>query len=1049
MRTALRSIALACAYYATGKLGLLLAVPPGYATTIWPPSGIAIGSLLLFGPNLWPGVFLGSFILNGVISQAWSVTGGFVLPKVLIAAGIAIGSTLQALGVRALIQRTMRLPIELSSWRDVVLLLALCGPLGCVIAASCGVLTLLAGGILPAAKVAHNWLTWWGGDLFGVVVFLPLMLTLPGAPTRLRWRGHALGALPVAGLLILLLSLGVTFYAWKLVAHSVYEKNAAEFSALAQESEKALQHRIDSYQQVLWGGVGFFRGAESVSRAQWRTYVEAIDTPHNFPGITGLGWIADVPSSDIPAFVEKMRREGQVGFAVHPAGDEGDHFVVSYLEPLELNREAVGLNIAFERHRYNAALLARDNAEPVITTAISLVQARGRGPGFLMLVPIFDREHEGSPRGIFRGWISAPVLAQGLLSGLTNAQGRALHLQVFDEDEGQNELFYDSNAGTAGTEAAYSVREILHVGHRNWIVSWTSTPEFERARGNAEPTLVLSSGVLLTFLLGGIVMMLARRAKTVEHLVQQKTQQLLENETRYQTLVDAVTDYAIYRLDVRGLVRSWNTGAHMLKGYRADEILGQPFARFFDAEARARGEPARILSCAQAAGRYASEGWRVRKDGSRFWATFVIHALRNAQGELIGFAKVVRDATQQQAVDRLKREFISTVSHELRTPLTSIRGSLGLIDAGVLGKLPERAQSMLKIAHQNCERLVRIINDILDIEKIESGKLELRPQALPVGSLLQQAVEANESYGQKYQVGFVLEAFPGGAYVCADPDRLQQVMSNLLSNAAKFSPAGRQVFVRALAGPERIRFEVQDHGAGIPEEFRARIFEKFAQADSSASRRFDGTGLGLSITQQLVHAMRGTIGFDSVVGQGTTFHFELPRAAPPATLTGEGELVESHPGVCSAGSPGRPSDHLPRVLHIEDDPDLTNILSTALANKADVVSAQSLQAARKLLGRHSFALVVLDPGLPDGDGLELLDELPRLAAPAPPVVILSVTEMSQEVRQRVHAVLVKSRISEARIAEVILSVLSPGPQGEAAETRHTLLPVSSAINSPP
>lgn len=118
--------------------------------------------------------------------------------------------------------------------------------------------------MLPAAKVAHNWFTWWGGDLFGVVVFLPLMLTLPGAPTRLRWRGHALGSLPVAGLLILLLSLGVTFNAWKMVAHFVYEKNAAEFAALAQESEKALQHRIDSYQQVLWSGVGFFQGAKGL-----------------------------------------------------------------------------------------------------------------------------------------------------------------------------------------------------------------------------------------------------------------------------------------------------------------------------------------------------------------------------------------------------------------------------------------------------------------------------------------------------------------------------------------------------------------------------------------------------------------------------------------------------------------------------------------------------------------------------------------------------------------------------------------------------------------
>lgn len=1020
-RTALRALILACVYYATGKLGLLLAVPPGYATTIWPPSGIAIGGLVLCGANLWPGIFLGSFILNGGISQAW-----------WLAAGIAAGSTLQALGVRALIKRTMGLPIELSSWRDVALLLALCGPIGCVIAASCGVLTLYLGGVLPAAKVVHNWFTWWGGDLFGVVVFLPIMLTLPGAPTRLRWRGQSLGALPVAGLLTLLLSLGVTFYAWKMVAHFVYEKNAAEFAALAQESEKALQHRIDSYQQVLWGGVGFFQAAGSVSRAQWHTYAEAIDTPRNFPGIHGIGWIADVPSSGIPAFVEKMRHEGQTGFEVHPAGDQGDHFVISYIEPVERNREAIGLNIAFESHRYSAALLARDTKQPVITRTISLVQARGSGPGFLMLVPIFDtdwsRADEGLPRTVFRGWIFAPLVAQGFLSGLTNAQGRALHLKVYDEDENPSGLIYDSSAGAGGTDAAYSVRKVLHVGHRNWIVSWESTAGFVTARGNAEPTLVLSSGVLLTFLLGGIVMMLARRAKTVEHLVQQKTQQLLENETRYQTLVDGVSDYAIYRLDAKGLVRSWNTGARRLKGYRADEILGQPFATFFDSEARAMGEPARILACAQTAGHYSSEGWRVRKDGSRFWGTFVIHALRNAKGELIGFAKVVRDATQQQAVDRLKREFISTVSHELRTPLTSIRGSLGLIDAGVLGTLPDQAQSMVKIAYQNCERLVRIINDILDIEKIESGKLELRTQVLSVAALLQQAIETNESYGRKYQVRFVVADAPLGAYVCADPDRLQQVLSNLLSNAAKFSPAGSEVLVRASVEAERIRFEVQDHGAGISEEFRARVFEKFAQADSSASRRFDGTGLGLSITRQLVQAMQGTIGFDSVVGQGTTFYFELPGAeAPAASVVGaEPGVAEFRPAPLSGSDrQARSLGATPRILHIEDDPDLTNILSTALAGKVEVVSAQTLRIARELLGRHTFALVVLDPGLPDGNGLELLNELPQLATAAPPVVILSVTEMPLEIRQRVHAVLVKSRISEARIAEVILEVLSP------------------------
>ena len=1084
MKRTLGVLALALAYFVTGKLGLLLSIPPGYATIIWPPSGIAIGALLLFGADLWPGVFLGSFILNGLVGHAWTLTGEFALTPTLIAAGIAAGSTLQAIAVRLLIQRWMRLPIELSNTKDVALLLTLCGPIGCLIAATCGVATLAAVGALPPDKILHNWLTWWGGDLFGVCAFLPLMLVLPGAPTRLRWRGEGLGGLPVAGILILLLSLGVTFYAWKMVAHYVYEKNAAEFAALAQESEIALLHRIDSYQHVLLGGVGFFQGAGAVSHAQWRTYVEAIDIQRNYPGINGIGWIAEVRPAELEDFTEEMRREGQPEFAEHPDTTRSDHFIISYIEPVELNHEAVGLNIAFEQNRYNAALLSRSTGTAVITNPITLVQANTQGPGFLMLIPIYnkgtdDRDHHEagrygqslhnpsqsattaqSPTSAFRGWVYAAFVAESFLKGLTNSQGNALHVRIYDESQA-NTLIYDSHAGHPGLEPAFSVRKVLGVGLHHWVVTWQSTPEFETATRGEEPTLVLASGVLLTFALGGILLVLARRAETVAQQVRQKTEQLLENEERYQTLVDAVTDYAIYRLDADGCVRSWNTGAHRLKGYRPKEIIGRHFSHFYTGEDRDSGEPARLLAAAAAAGHHAGEGWWVRKDGRRFWATYIIYALRNAQNQLIGFANVVRDNTQKHEVEQLKSEFISTVSHELRTPLTSIRGSLGLLEAGAAGKLTDKAQSLIKIAHHNSERLVRIINDILDIEKIESGKLSLNLQSIEVAPFLQHALEVHQTYGQKYQVHFVLDPVPDTLYVSADPDRLQQVMANLLSNAAKFSPTGAEVHVRARPEPTRVRFEVEDHGDGVPGEFRTRIFEKFAQADGSASRRFEGTGLGLSITRQLVQAMGGAIGFESVEGEGTTFYFDLPRlqltpasahsnstasriseamasleasatpglplshpVTPPATEAVSNDSTPSAEADSTARAHG--SDTLPIILHVEDDGDLSKILSTTLAGRAAVVPAHTLQAARQLLKTQPFSLLVLDPGLPDGNGLTLLEEVPYFHTQPLPVVILSVTEVSPEIQQRVTAAIVKSRVSESRIAEIILSAL-PNP----------------------
>jgi CheY-like chemotaxis protein len=293
--------------------------------------------------------------------------------------------------------------------------------------------------------------------------------------------------------------------------------------------------------------------------------------------------------------------------------------------------------------------------------------------------------------------------------------------------------------------------------------------------------------------------------------------------------------------------------------------------------------------------------------------------------------------------------------------------------------------------------------------------------------LLQQALEVNQGYAERHKVRFVLEAASPGDAVLGDPDRLMQVMANLLSNAAKFSPAGAEVRVRARVHGTIARVEVEDRGAGIPLEFRSRIFEKFAQADASTSRRVDGTGLGLSITRQLLQAMHGTIGFESTVGQGATFYFELPRAAQSALTAASAGLADT--GRCRVliyedQSPNaETSSKAPRILHVEDDVDLSQVIDAALAGRAEVVTAPSLQAAEQLLSESSFSLVVLDLALPDGSGLSLLEKLPHIGGAPIPVVILSVTEVSRDVQQRVAASLVKSRVSEAHIVQTILSLV--------------------------
>jgi signal transduction histidine kinase len=248
---------------------------------------------------------------------------------------------------------------------------------------------------------------------------------------------------------------------------------------------------------------------------------------------------------------------------------------------------------------------------------------------------------------------------------------------------------------------------------------------------------------------------------------------------------------------------------------------------------------------------------------------------------LAGFVVIAQDLSERKKIEQLKNEFISTLSHELRTPLTSIRGALGLLAGGAAGEMPGPARSLLEIASKNCERLVRLINDMLDVEKIESGSMRFDAVVQPLLPLLEQAVAATTAFADQFQVSFDLRSEAGETYAAVDADRLLQVLVNLLSNASKFAPAGDVVEVRLRRLQAVARVSVIDHGVGIPTEFRSRIFQKFAQADATDSRQKGGTGLGLNISKAIVEKHRGTIDFISEPGVQTEFYVDLPLAAQP------------------------------------------------------------------------------------------------------------------------------------------------------------------------
>jgi len=373
----------------------------------------------------------------------------------------------------------------------------------------------------------------------------------------------------------------------------------------------------------------------------------------------------------------------------------------------------------------------------------------------------------------------------------------------------------------------------------------------------------------------------------------------------YRLLAESVRDYAIFALDPNGYILTWNPGAERFNGYTAEEAIGRHFSMFYPQADIEAGKPAKELEIAARDGRVEDEGWRLRKDGSRFWSNVIIAALRDKSGKLVGFAKVTRDLTERrasemraiedarrvaeaEAANRAKAEFLAAMSHELRTPLNAIGGYVDLLSLGIRGPVTEQQQADLERIRRSQQHLLGIVNDLLNFSRIEAGRITYDIAPVPMDA----AVEAVRAMIEPQTVAAELQLeWPKptpSAVVLADRSKLEQILLNLLTNAVKFTPAGGTIRVSYALRPDVVELQVQDTGIGIPPERLEAIFEPFVQIGRSLASQHEGTGLGLSISRDLARAMGGELRAASAPGEGATFTLTLPSA-----LSGEKAVSEN------------------------------------------------------------------------------------------------------------------------------------------------------------
>lgn len=652
-----------------------------------------------------------------------------------------------------------------------------------------------------------------------------------------------------------------TFFSWYIVRESTQERNKDYFHTLVYDTQKALKERYMIYEQALRGGLGLFRASSSVQREEWRKYVATLNIGKTLPGINGLGYIDFVLAQDVPEYIQSSREDGAPNFKIHPDTFYPDKFVIRFIEPSDVNQEAIGLDIGFEANRRAAAERARDLGVSALTKKIELVQDHQKQAGFLLLIPSYESVEPPKTlearRAGFQGWVYAPFIGSNFLSDLTDVSKGQLAFQVYDgKQDAPNALIYSSDSKFIRTATeGFAKTTHMKIAERAWLLKWRTTDAFEPPADQSIAHFVAIIGGVFAVFLYFMLSQLVHQRRTVLEKVARRTKDLN----------------------------------------------------------------------------------KARKEAER--------------------------------ANAMKSEFLANISHELRTPLNGIIGATDLLKDLKINKLQKQ---YVDIIFSSGNRLLSLINDVLDLSKIEAGETKLRPSDVQLEKLVTATFQLLSVQAQQKNISIDLRYSSDiPPMVSVDELKLAQILTNLLGNAIKFTDKGGVTLDVSLVGSTndlpRVRFEIIDTGIGIPKDRVKTVFDKFSQIDSSSTKKQRGTGLGLSISKQLVELMDGDIGVTSALNKGTTFWFELDLIVSKASA--------SKPDVPAAVE-DRPhkdkSENSEKTALLVEDEAVNTIVATKMLTTIGfaVDAAENGLQAVEMMENKSYDVVFMDCSMPIMDGYE-------------------------------------------------------------------------------